>query len=157
MLRRVAAHIVAPAPTSSSSSPPPATFRSYDFAAGEQAPPSGELFARTIPPEAWEGMSHTDRVRSLEVEGFCVVPRSLDAALVAQLRAETAELSHSHSPDYSSASTGAGELAAALVDGELGPELTAVPAHPPTVEFLSELFGQPPLCPRPRPGAVKRP
>ena len=90
MLRRVAAHIVAPAPTSSSSSPPPATFRSYDFAAGEQAPPSGELFARTIPPEAWVGMSHTDRVRSLEVEGFCVVPRSLDAALVAQLRAALA-------------------------------------------------------------------
>ena len=151
MLRRVATHIVVaplPAPSSASSAtsiPPPATFRSYDFAGGEQAPLSGQLFARAIPPEAWEGMSHTDRVRSLEVEGFCVLPRLLDSALVTLLQAETGELSHSHSPDYSSASTGAGELAAALVDGELGPELTAMPAHHPTVEFLSKLFGQPPL------------
>ena len=144
MLQHVAASIVASAPAASSS-PPPENFRHYDFARGEQAPPSGRLFARTIQPEAWENMSQTDRVRNLEVEGFCVVPQMLDAALVKRLQAETGQLSHSNSPDYSSASTGAGELAAALVDGNLGPELTAVPAHPPTVAFLNQVFGQPPL------------
>lgn len=147
MLHHVATSIVTSAGTaaSSSTSAPPDSFRSYDFANGEQAPPSGKLFARTIQPEAWHSMSHTDRVRSLEVEGFCIVPQMLDVATVEQLLAETAELSHSNSPDYSSASTGAGELAGALVNGDLGPALTAVPAHPPTVAFLTQIFGELPL------------
>ena len=46
-------------------------FRRFDFLGGEAAPPSGQRWARSIPPTFWEGMSYTDRVRSLEVEG-CV-------------------------------------------------------------------------------------
>ena len=138
MLRRLAAH-VAPAAAEQ-----PA-WRRYDFDGGEEAPPSGTVWGRSIPASSWEGLSFADRVRHLEVEGFVVLPRQLPPALVRQLQGEVGRLDQSNSPDYSDKTFGAGELATQLVEGRLEAALTSVPAHPPTVSFLSQLFGEPPL------------
>ena len=74
MLRRVAAH-VAPAAAEQPS------WRRYDFDGGDEAPPSGTVWGRSIPASIWEGLSFADRVRHLEVEGFVVLPRQLPPAL----------------------------------------------------------------------------
>eukprot|EP01047_Picozoa_sp_COSAG01_P082003 COSAG01_NODE_16579_length_1224_cov_1.273778_1_plen_339_part_00 len=139
MLRQIAAH-VAPSAAGAAAQP----FRRYDFDGGEEAPPSGRVWARSVPSDDWLALSHEERVRSLEVEGYCVLPQLLPGAAVERLKKELGSLPPAPSPDYSSKSRGS-SLAAALVNGELGTALTDVAAHPPTVAFLSRLFGQPPL------------
>eukprot|EP01045_Picozoa_sp_COSAG04_P038609 COSAG04_NODE_10428_length_778_cov_1.279823_1_plen_188_part_01 len=122
MLRRVAAH-VAPAAAEQPS------WRRYDFGGGEEAPPSGTVWGRSIPASSWEGLSFADRVRHLEVEGFVVLPRQLPPALVQQLQGEVGRLDQSNSPDYSDKTFGAGELATQLVEGRLEAALTPLPAR----------------------------
>lgn len=82
----------------------------------------------------WSALSHADRVYQLEVEGYLVLPDLLDAAHIARLKAETAKW-ETTAMDYSVHQRGRPHLEF------VGGEVTDLIAHPPTIEFLSRLFG----------------
>lgn len=104
--------------------------------AGEDQPPSPMPFMR-VDATDWAALSPAARVRHFEVEGYCVLPRVLDAALVATLKAELeadgVEMTHK---SYSSKQT-----FSRVQPQWLSPAAAALVAHPPTARFLHDLLG----------------
>ncbi|MFN7925424.1 MAG: phytanoyl-CoA dioxygenase family protein [Bryobacteraceae bacterium] len=82
----------------------------------------------------WTSLTLGERIRQIEVEGYLVLPGLLDDAHIRQLKDETAKL-ELRAVDYSPHQKGAPEIQFR------GGAITALIAHPPTIAFLRELFG----------------
>ncbi|MBM3457600.1 MAG: phytanoyl-CoA dioxygenase family protein [Armatimonadetes bacterium] len=82
----------------------------------------------------WEALSLGERLRQLEVEGYLVLPGLLTEEHIARLKAETARL-ETVPVDYSIHQRVRPHVEFA------GGAITALAAHPPTLEFLRQLLG----------------
>ena len=82
----------------------------------------------------WSTLTHADRVRQIEVEGYFVVPDLLGSDQIRRLKAETSRLATT-AVDYS-----VNQQTMANVQWQ-GGALTELIAHPPTIEMLQTLFG----------------
>ena len=82
----------------------------------------------------WADLSLGERIRHLEVEGYLVIPSLLSAHLVQQLRRELANVP-TVGADYTDRKQTHNDIQWA------GGSITELIAHPPAIEFLSELFG----------------
>lgn len=82
----------------------------------------------------WSALTPGERIRQIEVEGYLVLPDLLDADHVAALKRETAEL-ETTPLDYSEHQRSRADV---QFEGGL---ITELIAHPPTIDFLRELFG----------------
>ena len=83
-------------------------------------------------------MTAGDRIRHLEVEGYVLLPGLLDPDVVAQLQAQLDAIP-THGADYT-------ELKQVHNDIQwAGGTITELIAHPPTIGFLTELFGSQPI------------
>src|SRR5213592_3808059 len=82
----------------------------------------------------WAKLTQGERIYQIEVEGYAVLPDLLTADHIAQLKTETARL-NTFAVDYSVHQQVKPKIQFA------GGALTALIAHPPTVAFLRELFG----------------
>lgn len=82
----------------------------------------------------WSKLTLGDRIRQIEVEGYLVIPGLLDDAAIGRLKAETAQL-ELRAVDYSPHQKGAPEIQFR------GGAITGLIANPPTIAFLTELFG----------------
>ena len=87
-----------------------------------------------IDDRAWTDLTLGDRIRQIELEGYLVLPDLLTLDHLTTLRSETAKL-ETHPVDYS-------------VHQQVCPDIqfnggaiTDLIAHPPILDFLSELFG----------------
>lgn len=103
-------------------------------AAREDAPPEKLPFMH-VDETDWSQLSPEGRIRHLEVEGFCVLPRVLDAALIARLKDElkAAEMTHK---SYSTKQT-----FSKIQPQWISRSAAELIAHPPVVDFLSQLLG----------------
>jgi ectoine hydroxylase-related dioxygenase (phytanoyl-CoA dioxygenase family) len=82
----------------------------------------------------WSSLTLGERIRQIEVEGYVVLPNLLSDQQIAQLKAGTARL-ETRAVDYS-------------IHQQVRPQIqftggaiTDLIAHPPTIAFLHELFG----------------
>jgi hypothetical protein len=82
----------------------------------------------------WSKLTLGERIRQIEVEGYVVLPDLLSGQQIAQLKSETARL-ETRAVDYS-------------IHQQVRPQIqftggaiTDLVAHPPTIAFLRELFG----------------
>ncbi|HAA75921.1 TPA: hypothetical protein DCE37_12465 [Candidatus Latescibacteria bacterium] len=82
----------------------------------------------------WSSLTHADRLRQIEVEGYFVVPALLSADHITKLKAETSKLD-AKPIDYSVHQRTYGN-----VQWE-GGALTDLVAHPPTVDILESILG----------------
>jgi len=86
----------------------------------------------------WSSMTLGERIQYLEVEGYVVIPDVLTADHVARLREELALLP-TRGADYTDKKQ---------VHNDIqwkGGAITDLIAHPPTIEFLTEMFGDTPI------------
>lgn len=83
----------------------------------------------------WSRLSRGEQIRQLEVEGYLLLPGLLDPDHIDRLKRETAKLDTTP-VDYSIYQRGCPHLEFH------GGEITQLIGHPPTIEFLRELFGQ---------------
>ena len=86
----------------------------------------------------WAQLSKGEQIRHLEVEGYVVLPGLLSSDLVGQLRDELSRIK----------TTGADYTDKKQVHNDIqwaGGAITELSAHPPTIEFLSALFGDLPI------------
>ncbi len=90
--------------------------------------------APRIDDRDWAALSLGQRIQQIEAEGYLVLPDLLSPDHVARLKAETAKL-ETTAVDYSVHQRGHPNLQF------LGGLFTELIAHPPTVAFLRELFG----------------
>lgn len=88
----------------------------------------------TIDQRDWAALSLGQRIRQIEVEGYLVLPDLLDAHEIAALKSETATL-ETTAVDYSVHQRGCPGIQFR------GGKITELVAHPPTIAFLRELFG----------------
>lgn len=86
----------------------------------------------------WSSLSMGDRIRHLEVEGYVVIPDILPLDLVGQLRDELSRVS-TVGTDYTDKKQTANDIQWS------GGALTELIAHPPTIDFLNQLFGDLPI------------
>ena len=82
----------------------------------------------------WAALTAGERVHQLEVEGYLVLPDLLTAAQVRNLKEETARL-ETTPVDYSVHQRGCPNIQFR------GGAITDLAAHPPTISFLRDLFG----------------
>ena len=82
----------------------------------------------------WSTLTLGERIRMIEVEGYLVLPDLLDGEQLAALKTEVHKLDTTPT-DYSDRQRGHSHLEFA------GGVLTDLIAHPPTIDFLRELFG----------------
>lgn len=82
----------------------------------------------------WASLTLGERIRSLELEGYVVIPDLLGPEHIASLKAETRKL-ETTPVDYSDKQRGRPNLQFA------GGAITDLIAHPPTIQFLTALFG----------------
>lgn len=82
----------------------------------------------------WSALTLGQRIRHLEVEGYVVLPDLLDSEHLERLRAETARM-ETIPRDYSIHQRGRSSVQF------WGGPITDLIAHPPTIAFLKELFG----------------
>jgi hypothetical protein len=82
----------------------------------------------------WAALTHADRVRQIEVEGYFVVPGLLDSDHIARLKVETRQLPTT-AVDYS-----VHQQTLSNVQWQ-GGNLTDLIAHPPTLQILEDVFG----------------
>ena len=82
----------------------------------------------------WSKLTLGERIRQIEVEGYLVIPDLLSPDHLARLKSITDNL-ETHHVDYSVHQRGARDVQ------WIGGELTELIAHPPTIAFLRELFG----------------
>lgn len=88
----------------------------------------------TIDSRDWSKLTPGERIRQIEVEGYLVLPDLLDSSAIRQLKLETAGL-ELRAVDYSVHQKGAPEIQFR------GGAITGLIAHPDTLAFLRELFG----------------
>ncbi len=82
----------------------------------------------------WSELTLGERMRHVEVEGYLVIPDLLDEDHIARLKEATAQL-ETTPVDYSVHQRGCPNLEF------VGGVLTDLIAHPPTIAFLEEMFG----------------
>ena len=82
----------------------------------------------------WSKLTRGEQIRSLELDGYLVLPDLLTPDHIARLKAETAQL-NTVGLDYSVKQQTKGSVQF------MGGAITDLIAHGPTVGFLSELFG----------------
>ena len=82
----------------------------------------------------WSALTLGDRIRQIEVEGYLLLPDLLTPEHVAQLKTETAKLK-TRPVDYSVHQQGCPNIQF------IGGPISELAAHPPTLAFLRELFG----------------
>src|SRR5213594_860122 len=83
----------------------------------------------------WSALTLGDRVRQIEVEGYVVLPDLLSAEQIHRLKAETERL-ETRAVDYSVHQQVCPNIQF------VGGAITELAAHPSTVAFLRELFGE---------------
>jgi len=86
----------------------------------------------------WSSLTPGQRIKHLEVEGYVVIPDLLKPEAVARLREELASI-----PTH-----GAGYTEEKQVHNDIqwaGGAITELIANPPTIDFLTELFGDTPI------------
>lgn len=88
----------------------------------------------------WSSLKRAQQIRSIELEGYLVLPGLLPPALLERVRAETGRLPL-RAVDYSPHQKGCGE-----VQFSESPAVHDVIAHPPTLDFLQALFGDELVC-----------
>ena len=86
----------------------------------------------------WEKLSSGEQIRHLEVEGYVVLPNLLSPDHVAQLRDELSRISTSGT-DYTDKKQVHNDIQWS------GGAITALISHGPTIEFLTQLFGDTPV------------
>ena len=96
--------------------------------------------ANRVPERHWTGLTRARQFRSLELEGFVVIPDLLSKELVEEIRQETSRLPTT-AVDYS-------EHQRYFPDVQWtdSPHATSVVALPATVELLEELLGDELIC-----------
>ena len=82
----------------------------------------------------WSAITLGERIRHLEVEGYVVLPDLLSREHIGRLKAETRKL-ETTAVDYSVHQLGCPNVQF------VGGAITELIAHPPTIEFLKQLFG----------------
>jgi len=82
----------------------------------------------------WSVLTLGERIRQIEVEGYLLLPALLTSEHVAHLKTETAKLD-TQPTDYSIHQRGCPGIQF------IGGVITELAAHPPTLTFLRELFG----------------
>lgn len=82
----------------------------------------------------WSALTLGDRIRQIEAEGYLLLPDLLTPEHVDRLKTETAKL-ETRPVDYSVHQQGCSNIQF------IGGEITELAAHPPTLAFLRELFG----------------
>lgn len=82
----------------------------------------------------WSSLTLGDRIRQIELEGYLVLPNLLDADAIRVLKEEAAQL-ETRAVDYSPHQRGAPGIQFR------GGTITDLIAHPVTIGFLRELFG----------------
>ena len=82
----------------------------------------------------WSALTLGDRIRQIEVEGYLLIPDLLTSEHVDRLKTETAKLK-TRPVDYSIHQQGCPDIQF------IGGAITELAAHPPTLDFLRELFG----------------
>lgn len=88
----------------------------------------------------WSSLSLQDRVRSIELDGFVVIPGLLSAEQITALHAELDSLPMT-STDYSKHQKGCSDIWTSDC-----PVAIDIIANPPILEFLSSLFGDNLIC-----------
>jgi hypothetical protein len=96
--------------------------------------PEEEIGFMRVDETDFGSLTLSQRIRQLEVEGFVVLPGTLDTAQIARLKAELKDLPMRHK-DYSEAQTYCHE------PQWQSRALAELIAHPPVVEFLEVLMG----------------
>ena len=96
--------------------------------------------ANRVPESHWTGLTRARQFRSLEFEGFVVVPDLLSEELMEKIREETSTLPTT-SVDYSEHQRYISD-----VQWTDSPHATSAIALPATVEFLEELLGDELIC-----------
>jgi len=81
-------------------------------------------------------MSRPEQIRHLEVEGYLVLPRILDAKLVARVKAEMADAEMSHT-SYSTS-----QQRAVVQPQWTSRTVAELIGYPPMIEFLTDLMGE---------------
>ena len=82
----------------------------------------------------WSKLTLGERIRMLEVDGYVVLPGLLSPEYIARLKAQTALLDTIHA-DYSERQRVRANMSF------VGGAITELIAHPPTISFLRNLFG----------------
>jgi hypothetical protein len=82
----------------------------------------------------WSAITLGERIRHLEVEGYVVLPDLLSREHIGRLKAATRKL-ETTAVDYSVHQLGCPNVQF------VGGAITELIAHPPTIEFLKQLFG----------------
>lgn len=90
--------------------------------------------ARRVDDRDWTALTLGERIQQIEVEGYLVLPNLLTPEHLERLRAETAKL-ETTAVDYSPYQRGCPNIQFR------GGAITELAAHPPTLAFLRELFG----------------
>ena len=90
--------------------------------------------AARIDDRDWSALTLGQRIRQIEVDGYVVLPGLLDPRHTARLKEQTASLPTQH-VDYSVYQRYVTDVQ------RQGGALTELIAHPPTIDFLRELFG----------------
>ena len=96
--------------------------------------------ANRVPESHWTGLTRARQFRSLELEGFVVIPNLLDEELMEKIRKETSKLPTT-SVDYSEHQRYISD-----VQWTGSPHAISAIALPATVEFLEELLGDELIC-----------
>jgi ectoine hydroxylase-related dioxygenase (phytanoyl-CoA dioxygenase family) len=91
-------------------------------------------------PTDWAGLTRAEQIRSIELEGFVVVPDLLSADRIAALSDEFSKLPTTGT-DYSPHQRGHAD-----VQWSDSPTAIDVIANPPVIEFLKDLFGDEVIC-----------
>src|SRR5436309_3566346 len=86
----------------------------------------------------WSVLTLSEQIHQIELEGYVVLPDILSADNVARLKAQTAAL-NTFVMDYS-----VHQQCQSWIQFQ-GGAITELIAHPPTIAFLQELFGEDPV------------
>lgn len=97
-----------------------------------------DLTLRRDPGQDWGKLRTGDRIRHLEVEGYLVMPKMLDAEQIKALKEQTSQL-ETFGVSYSENQRGCKAVQWA------GGAITDLIAHPPMMKFLETLFGDTPV------------
>ncbi len=96
--------------------------------------------ANRVPDSHWYGLTRAQKIRSIELEGFVVIPDLLSEELMEEIRRETSRVT-TRPTDYSDHQRSRPNL-----QWTDSPRATSVIALPATVEFLEELLGDELIC-----------
>ena len=88
----------------------------------------------------WASLTREEQIRSIELEGYVVIPNLLSANKVEKIRREMEKLP-TRAVDYSQHQRGYSD-----VQWSDSPNAIDIIAHPPMIDFLTDLFGDEMIC-----------